>query len=248
MTLENNIKDVVNTKLEDGTIERLIGEQLEKGVVNALENMFRSYGDVTKVIEEKVKSVMIPYLESYDYSQYITKLDSVLVDVLKNSALENKKLLENFKTLMTSEEKIKSIKVSELYEKWMDFVAKNISTDNLEVDYDDGVSYESVEVNFNVEYNDSRSWSSFKYAVLTFECEKDEDMNFEISLSRYTNGSDKGWDIRYDGKRELKSLRYLNEFEILLMNLSQNHTTIILDEDYATDDVRPEAEPEASFS
>ncbi|SUA70143.1 hypothetical protein [Paenibacillus polymyxa] len=76
MTLENSIKDVISKKLEDGTVEKLIEQQLEKGVVNALENLFRSYGDVTKIIEEKVKSVMVPYLESYDYSKYIIKLDS----------------------------------------------------------------------------------------------------------------------------------------------------------------------------
>src|SRR5699024_4551037 len=101
MNLENSIKDVISKKLEDGTIENLIAEQLEKGVTHALDNIFRSYGDVTKVIEDKVKSVMVPYLENYDYSEYITKLDSVLTDVLKSSALENKKLLENFKELMT---------------------------------------------------------------------------------------------------------------------------------------------------
>lgn len=77
MSLENSIKDVIANKLEDGTVEKLVSEQLEKGVTNALDNLFRSYGDITKVIEEKVKSVMVPYLVSYDYSQYIVKLDSV---------------------------------------------------------------------------------------------------------------------------------------------------------------------------
>ncbi|WP_211747908.1 hypothetical protein [Paenibacillus sp. Marseille-Q4541] len=248
MTLENNIKDVINTKLEDGTIERLIGEQLEKGVVNALENMFRSYGDVTKVIEDKVKSVMIPYLETYDYSEYITKLDSVLVDVLKSSALDNKKLLQNFKTLMTVDEEKKSIKATELFNTWMKYVAKNVKTDELEIDYDDGVSYENAEVSFAVEYNESKSWSTFEYAVLTFECEHDEDMNFEISLSRWNKDSDKGWDMRYDKNHDLKSLRHLNDFEVLLMKLSQNNKKIILDSDYESDEVQPEAEPEASFS
>ncbi|MBT2759998.1 hypothetical protein [Paenibacillus sp. ISL-20] len=248
MTLENSIRDTISKKLEDGTIEKLIEQQLEKGIVNALENLFRSYGDVTKIIEEQVKSVMVPYLETYDYSKYITKLDSVMVDVLKNSALENKKLLENFKSLMNTEDNPKTIKVTDLYEKWMDYVAKSISTSGLEVVYEDGVSYESVEVSFEIDYNESRNWSSFEYAVLKFECEKDEDMNFEIGLSRYTKGSDKGWDMRYDGKHELRSLRYLNDFEIYLMKLSQNHTTIIIDEDGSSDEVQPEAEPEPTFS
>lgn len=91
MNLEDSIKNTIEKKLEDGTVEKLIAEQFENGIANALDSLFRSYGDVTKIIEKKVKEVMVPYLESYDYSDYILKLDSVLVDVLQNTAMENKK-------------------------------------------------------------------------------------------------------------------------------------------------------------
>lgn len=248
MNLENSIKDTITNKLEDGTVEKLIGEQLEKGVSNALDNLFRSYGDITRVIEEKIKSVMVPYLESYDYSQYIVKLDSVLVDVLKSSSLENKKLLTNFKDLMTVDEKNKTMKMSELYDEWIKYVEKNVSTSDLKVIYDDGVSYETVEVNFEVDYNETRDWSSFEYAVVSFECEKDKDMNFSFRMSHYKNSKDKGWDVTYDSKHDINSLRHLNKFEMLLMKLVQNNTKIIVDKDRDSDDIQPEQEPEASFS
>ena len=248
MNLENSIKDVINQKMNDGTIEKLIQEQLENGVVNALDNLFRSYGDVTKVIEEKVKSVMIPYLENYDYSKYIVKLDSVLVDVLNNTALENKKLLENFKSLITTDDK-KEYTTTELFDIWMKYVEKNVKTDGLDIDYDDRVSYESVEVRFNVEYDSDRSWSSFEYATLTFECDHDEDMNFAIRLSRWNGSRDEKWDIRYDSPAttDLKSLRHLNDFEILLMKLTQNHAKLIITEESDWESIVPEAEPEAHF-
>lgn len=138
MNLENSIKDVITKKLEDGTVEKLVSEQLEKGVVNALNSLFRSYGDVTKVIEEKVKCVMVPYLENYDYSKYITKLDSVLVDVLKNSALDNKKLLENFKTLMVGESIPEEIKMSDIFKKWCKYCENNVDKSELDLDYEGG--------------------------------------------------------------------------------------------------------------
>ncbi|MEC4565541.1 hypothetical protein L8C07_06245 [Paenibacillus sp. CMAA1739] len=247
MTLENSIKDVISKKLEDGTVEKLIEQQLEKGVINALENMFKSYGDVTKVIEAQVKSVMIPYLESYDYSKYIMKLDSVLVDVLSSSALENKKLLKNFKTVIESDEE-KEIKVSELYERWMKYVSENVNTSDLEVNTDDGISYEYVDVHLSVDHDESRSWSSYEYANLIFECEHDEEMNQSIRLYRWKDEKNKGWDIERHDIRDIKSLRYLDEFELLLMNLSQNRTKIIIDTDEESDEVKPEAEPEATFS
>ncbi|ATF13541.1 hypothetical protein A616_16625 [Brevibacillus brevis X23] len=248
MSVENTIKDVITNKLEDGLVEKLIGEQLEKGINNALNSLFSSYGDVTKVIESKVKSVMIPYLESYDYTDYILKLDSVLVKVLKNTALDHKKILTNFKTLIDNDEHGKSITVTELYEKWTDYVAKEVKTDDLEINYDDGVSYESVEVSYEVEYDNDRDWSSFEGALLNFECEHDEEMNFSIRLSRRKKSSDKGWDIEYKTSHDIKSLRYLNEFELLLMKLTQNGAKLVIDKDGDSDEVQPEKEPEPTFS
>lgn len=249
MNLENSIKDIISKKLEDGTIEKLIGQQLETGIAKALDGLLGSYGDVTKIIEKEIKSVMVPYLESYDYSQYITKLDSVLVEVLKSAAVDNKKILENFKELMTDDE-MKTIKVSEIYEKWMDYVAKNVDTSELEIDYDDGVSYQNVDVSLNFEEDDNKSWSSFSYATLTFECEKDEKMNFEIKLSKYDEQKKSSWDISYESKHihDIRSLKHLNEMEIFLMKLSQNYTKIEIDKTYENDEVTPESEPEASFS
>lgn len=248
MSLENSIKDVISTKLEDGTVEKLIGQQLEKGVANALENLFRSYGDITKIIEEKVKSVMIPYLESYDYSEYIAKLDSVLVDVLQSSALENKKLLENFKDLMIPEEQ-KTIKVTELFERWIKYVKENVATDDLEVCYGDGEpTYEYVEVRFEVDYNEERSWSDMKHAVLVFECEQDEEMNYEIKISTWPKCDKGGWTIHHNSVHDINSLRRLDEFSVFLMKLNQNGTKLILDSDGDSDEVEPDAKPEASFS
>lgn len=141
MNLENGIKDVISKKLEDGIIEKLIGEQLEKGIVKALGDILGNYGDVTKIIKEKITSVMVPYLEKYDYSKYLVKLDTILVDVLKSSALENKNLLTNFKELMVVDEVKKSIKTSELFEIRGNYVKENVETSELEVEYDDGPSY-----------------------------------------------------------------------------------------------------------
>jgi hypothetical protein len=247
MNLESNIKDTISKKLEEGIVEKLVEEQLEKGIVNALSSLFGSYGDVTKVIEEKVKAVMIPHLERYDYSKYLVKLDSVLVEVLKSSSLDNTKLLSNFKELMTNQEIKKTIKVSELFDKWTDFVAKDVETDGLDIDYDDGVSYKAVDVTLEIEYDNDRNWSSFQYATMVFECEHDEAMNFAIRLSRWNKNEEKIWDMHYDTKHEIEALRYLNEFEVFLMKLNQDGTKIEIDTDYEEDQVTPEKEPEASF-
>jgi len=244
VNLENSIKDVISKKLEDGTVERLVGEQLEKGINEALNSLFRSWGDGSKVIENKLKEVIIPYLESYDYSKYILKLDTVLVEILQNTTLDNKNILENFKDLMTLEDR-ETIKVSEIFDKWMDYVAKEVDTSDLEVEFDDGPEYEYVNVTMEVVYDETRSWSNFKHATIVLECEHDEELNREIRISEFMSY---GWDINSTPITNISSLRGIDKFSIFLMRLAQSGTKIIIDEEYVDEGVRPEAEPEASFS
>ena len=45
MSLEQKITDVINKKLEEGIVEKLIAEQLEAGITNALKSLLGGYGD-----------------------------------------------------------------------------------------------------------------------------------------------------------------------------------------------------------
>ncbi|MDR7856030.1 hypothetical protein [Tissierella sp.] len=246
MNLENSIKDVITKKIEDGIIEKVIAEELEKVIRKSLDDLFSYGGAAKKVIKEKIESVIVPYLENYDYSNYILKLDTVLVEILKNTSLDNKKMLENFKDLMMVEER-KTIKVSEIFDVWKKRVAKDIDTSELGICYDDGVSYNYANVTLEVEYEEDRSWSIYKYARLIFECEKDEEMNLEIRISKWENSKDEGWNISYENTHNISSLRRLDALEIFLMRLDQASTKIIIDMVYENDEVEVEAQPEASF-
>ncbi|NTW72882.1 MAG: hypothetical protein HGA49_11670, partial [Eubacteriaceae bacterium] len=206
MSIENAVKDVITQKLEEGLIERLVAENLEKGINKALEDLLGSWGDVTKVIKDKIKDVMVKQLSSYDYSKYLAKLDHVLTEILKNTALDNKKILENFKELMNNSEIPKVVKVSDIFKEWKRYVSENVDTSKLEIDYDDGVSYEYVPVAMEVEHGESRSWSSFKHAKIVLECEKDEELNYEIRLSKY---QEYPWELSMQFNTSIESLRHL---------------------------------------
>lgn len=248
MNLENSVKDVIANKLGDGTIEKLIEEQLEKGVTKALESLFGSYGDVTKVIEAKVKSVMVPYLENYDYSQYIVKLDSVLTEIINKTTTDNRNLLDNFKELMSVDASMKEIKISDLFNKWCEYVAENVETDDLKVDCDDGPHYESVEVNYSFEENETRKWLNDEKGRIIFECEHDEKMNICIDVYRWKNIHKEGkWDFRFNEDSDLNSLRHIDKFSLYLMSLKQSGVEIEIDTEYENDYITPNKEPEAYF-
>lgn len=248
MNLENSVKDVISNKLGDGTIEKLVSEQLEKGVTKALESLFGSYGDATKVMEEKIKSVMVPYLENYDYSKYIVKLDSVLTEIINNTTIDNRKLLNNFKELMTIDKNLEVIKVSDLFTKWCEYVEKNVDTDNLKVDYDDGPHYESVEVTYTFEETEKRDWIKSEKGRIVFECEHDEKMNICIDIYRWSNiHKNERWSFEFEKDCNLSSLRHIDEFKLYLMSLKQAGVDIEIDTEDDSDYITPEKEPEAYF-
>jgi len=249
MNLEDSVKDVIQQKLTDGTIEKIIAAKLEKGINDAMDDLFRSYGEIGKAIKGKVKAVMIPAIETYDFSNYIVKLDTVLTEIVNSTALiENKKLLENFKELMIEDNTKKIIKVSELFGKWCNYVAKEVDTDGLNVEFDDEPSYEDVDVTMTIEHEEGREWSNFQKANIIFECEHDEKMNILIPISRWTDIDGETWDTDFKQEPTINSLKYLSDFEIFLIKLKRNFCRIELDEETIEDDITPEAEPEATFN
>ena len=247
MNLEDSVKDVIQQKLSDGTIEKIIAEKLEKGIDDVMGYLFRSYGDVGQVIKNKMSEVFVPAIEQCDFSEYVVKLDTVLTDIVNSTALvENKKLLENFKELMIEDETKKVIKVSELFGEWCNYVAKEVDTDGLEVQFDGEPSYEYVDVTMVVEHEEGREWASIKRANIIFECEHDEKMNILIPISKWSSGD--GWDIDYKQEADLNTLKYLSKFEVFLLKLKRMFCNLEIDAEEIDESVSPEAEPEASFS
>jgi len=245
MTLEKAIKDVLAEKMTDGTVENLVGDYVEKGIERALSDLFGSYGDVTKIIEKKLKEVMVPQIENHNFSRYLIKLDAVLTELANVTSLENIKILDNFQTLM--EKPSRQISATEIFEKWMKFASDDIETDGLDIDYDDRPTYESVEVSMSFESLESPSWSSFENGQLTFECEHDKELNFVIPVQKWKR-HDEYWTVTDLQDIDINSLRNLSQFEVFARSLKQNHSQIKIDTDYETDYVEPTAEPEADWS
>ena len=201
-------------------------------------------------IEEKVKEVMVPYIESYDFSEYLPKLDSVLTEIVNSDfCIGNKKVLENFKNLMIEPEQ-KEIKLTDLFKAWIKQCERDIDTDDLDIDYDDSVSYQSVECEMRFELEDKPSWSSKQRAVITFENEHDENLNVEIPVSKWiwNSRNEEPYTLSVNKDLTISSLRNLSEFEVLLLRLSRAGTAIIIDKEYDDDYIQPEKQPEASFS
>lgn len=249
MSLEESIKSVIEEKLSDGTVERLVGEAIEKAINNALDGVFSWNSPSKKTLEAKLNEVFVPALEKYDYSRYVTKLDKALTDIIQNTNLaENKTILSNFQSLMT-EPKCTEIKLSEIAKEWCKYVAENVDTDDLDVNYDDGVHYDDVTCELSIETQEfpTRTNSIFDRKTIILECEQGEDMNFIIPISRYKNDKSEGYDININHEYDISSLRYLSDFEIFLMKLERANVKVVLDVSDECYDVTPDKEPEPTY-
>lgn len=247
--MKEELLKIAQESLSDDEVAEIVKDKFKKALGDAVENAFR-WGDAKKALEEKVKEVMVPYIEKYDFSEYLPKLDSVLTELVNSdTCLENKRILDNFKHLMT-EPDVKEFKLTDLFKKWIKKCEKEIDTDDLEICYDDGVSYYPVECEMRFEEQEKPLWNSIRRAVIVFENEHDEKLNIEIPVSKWVwdSGKEEPWKLSISNDVMISSLRRLDDFQILLLRLERAGTEIVIDKEYDDGEIQPEKEPEASFS
>lgn len=247
--MKEELLKIAQESLSSDEVTAIVKDKFMKALGSAIEDAFRR-GDAKHAIEDKVKEVMVPYIEQYDFSEYLPKLDSVLTEIVNSDfCIGNKKILENFEKLMLEPEQ-KEIKLTDLFKAWVKQCEKDIDTDGLDIDYYDGVSYQSVDCEMCFELEDKPSWSSCQRAVITFENEHDEKLNVEIPVSKWiwNNGKEEPYTLSVYKDLMISSLRGLSEFDVLLLRLSRAGTAIIIDKEYYDSCICPEKEPEASFS
>ena len=90
--------------LTSGEIEQIIRRELLKGFERVIESAFQ-WGDLKKAIDKRITDTMVPYIEKYDMSRHLLKLDEILAELVETSAIGgHRKLLENFRTIMREPE------------------------------------------------------------------------------------------------------------------------------------------------
>ena len=174
LNLEEDLKNVVSEVMEDGTIHKMLKERVIQGFEKAIDDSFK-WGELNKAITTKVKEILVPFVESYDMSDYITKMDTILVDIIEHTTLnDNKAMLENFKSLMLEPES-KTIKLSEIFKVYKEYVEENMETFGREIEYDcDEPEYAPMSVRAYVDFEKNRGWSYFEYCVIELTTEEED--------------------------------------------------------------------------
>ena len=243
-TFEERIVKAVTDKLNDGTVEELVSDAVTKALKSSSEEQFKWNGDAKKVIDEKVKEVMTPTIERVNLDEYTVKLDTVLTEIINSTNLiDNKEILGNFKSLMTEPDK-DVISLEDVFEKYKEYVSKNLDTSDLEVYTDDEPRYQNVTAEVDVHIRDNIFGGRF--CDLVFKCEEDEKLTKVIHL--YESKSNRFCIMRFKSELDINSLRSIDEFDIFMMRLDRAFCDITDIMEMYDDDVEVEVEPEASWN
>ncbi len=227
----------VEEVFEGDYVQGIIKEQIEKAIKESIGNMFGYGGEAKKLIESKIKSQMMPQLEQYNFDEHIIKLDTVLREVIKETTVDNKKILENFKDFFTTETP-KEIKLSELHALYAKHCSEHVDTSDLEICYDDEPSYQYISCTSYA--NIDERWSG--ESKISFSCEEDEKLEKTIPL--YISSDKKIKTLKSD-ELDIASLRQMDSFDVTLFKILNGYVTIIIDEeDGITTEEEVEAKPE----
>lgn len=246
--MKEELLKIAQGVLTEEEVQEIVKEKFKEAFKNAVGEAFR-WGDAERAIKNKITEVMVPYIEKYDFTDFLPKLDAVLAEIVNSdSCMAEKRILENFKGLMLEPEQ-KEIKVTDLFRAWIKQCNKKIDVDGLEVCYDDGVHYESVDCEMQFEEEDKPTWSCFQHGKIIFENDHDESLNIEIPVSKYIKGygKEEQYEISLSSDIKISSLRRLSDFEVLLLRLERAGTAIVIDEEWDSSYIEPEKEPEATF-
>lgn len=245
---EKRIAEAINEKLNDGTVEKLIEQYIEKAVSESMNSIFGYSGSGRKIIQSKLDETMIPIIEKHDFNQYLVKLDSVLTEIINNTTLnDNKEILENFQMCMREPNK-KEITLSGIFEEYKKYVAENVDTSELEAHCEDKEPYyDNIQATMEVEHDNGWFASSFDRCNVKLTCAQDSKLNIQIKL--YKRKNEILWSFSQGQEViDINSLRYLSEFEVFISSLNRAFVRIELDTEYeCDDDIEPNEKPEWFF-
>jgi hypothetical protein len=217
------VNDHIKAMEEKGIIEKTIQETLEKSILGAITSALESY-KLRNTIEEKVSkevSVVAADIGFTAYNSFIAEKIKAITEGVYNADIAAK-IQKTFDEILVI--KRESIKLSEIFDKYREWV-------NQYVDEDEKHDLECFHVKF--EKDEHYGWINIELAQ-----EKPDTYSSERGMIKFTihkNSDKKGYGIIFsvfiDGYDITKnfSFRLMSEFELLLINITYNQTPIEID-------------------
>jgi len=214
------MQDLITKKVEEitanGKLDEIVTKEVTQAMQETVRNVLRSYGDVGKALEEKLKNDVMGGIEKLDFVQYAQTLTDLVQSSLNQSIVEYgvapaKEAINKFVGALEKKE----WKLSEIIEKFIES----------EVIEDDSHG-ESGEISFFVKKTDYGStW-------IGFDKEEDKSSDYNCDYRLAINNKDKKLWLFSKESNKISPLTEsnLHGFDLFLYKLYACKCTIEIDE------------------
>lgn len=227
---------VYDEKMKNGDFEKIVGDKIDEAIKKTFDEMFGWNGTVKKELEAKLKEVMSSVIESSNFGNYVEKIKLVIDESVKGSNLESyKKTMEEISKLIGkpiyNSEMV--FKISELYEKYCNYVKEGLENENYS-DYCDDCDVEDGKVSANITHvvkvQESEGYFGDKDLTVVFKTldnrddEEIEHYTFAFKLWRTSGNCRFHYSLDTD-----KNLLKVNDFELDIIQMKNASVMIEID-------------------
>lgn len=169
-------------------LQQDIADTIRNEVCKCISNSFNYGAPVTKALNDIFNDSIKQVIQNTDFTSYVGCLEMIFDDVIKNTDFEyNRHTIEIFKNMLGNSyfKRFQLITPDELFDMYMDLVAKDLSND-YDFFNDNDISIEEencveVECTMHIEKIQSK-YSSSHDIVITFMCSDDEECKYNAQM------------------------------------------------------------------
>lgn len=228
--MEIDFSSIIQKKLEqlkqDGIIEKMIQEDLEKSIRKCVDATIGGYA-LQEMIQNEMKNWIsndAKLLGLEAYNGLVANRAKAIVEGVLNDDL-SKKITASLEEILVMRHD--GIRLSEIVKKYRDFVRSD-------TDRDDAERYRCFCSQIDVRPDGIFTQAELRFSPAS-EWDADDYNSILIRIQQFREDPASIYVLKFGGVDMKKAiqLRYLNEFQRMMMNLMLNETKIIMDYDAA---------------
>ena len=240
--MQEIIKKVFEQKMEDGTIEKIVSEHVDKMLHDVMRDELGWSGEVYKSLKEKLNPVLVSVVEECNVSKMYDKTLMLLNEAIKTSTYEEfadcmqaiKSFFDYNDEFTQSLSYSKEVKLSEIFAEYVKFVKDELDKSDFDEDEltedDEGLyngvdleSYMLVESNINY-------WGNYCYKIqfITTCCDRAID---KVKIDFYLSTlCDKLTMQTAFGSTSIQKIRYAPAFYLKLWAIEKKLSKVVVDD------------------
>lgn len=253
LSLEGLLSSGIRKKLNDGTIDKLIDEQISEIIKRCISDSFSYHSQAYEQMRNKISGLMCSAIEDSNFDKYTTKITEILNTAISDMHLGHyNTIVKNLKELLDNDTSISfntEISLGDIVKKYEEFLEEyycdqRYNFDDIDIIEDDS-EYGYATVDYTVTLKDiSPRYGSTKSYVIEFTNEgpSAEDSSIQFKLTKYP--TDSHFNIYVNTEDfHINDIRYMNDMWIYLLKLKQSYVRINMDgwdtqlDDETTDEV-----------